>query len=101
MEIFITIIILAVMFIVFLVTTGYDNFNGITLELDEMYTNTDEMACAVLEELKKQRRECEIIEMGKGYPKFLIDGKKYLMTYKMASISGFPVQVIHLKICKG
>ena len=31
----------------FLVTIGYDNFKGITLQLDEMYTNTAEMACAV------------------------------------------------------
>ena len=38
--------------------------------------------------------------MGKGYPKFLIDGKKYVMIYKMASMRGFPMQVVQLKLCK-
>lgn len=90
METFIGITSIAVMLVVVcyanLVTTGYDNFRGITLQLDEMYTNTNEMACVVFEELKKQGRECEITEMGKGYPKF--------------SIEGFPVQTVQLKICK-
>lgn len=99
-----TIIITVLMFIAvgytFLVTTGYDNFKGITIQLDEMYTNTGEMAYAVFSELRKQERQCEIMEMRKGYPKFLIDGKKYVMTYKMASMQGFPMQVVQLKLCK-
>ena len=84
----------------FLVTTGYDNFKGINLQLDERYTNTNEMACAVFEKLTKQGKECEILETGKEYPKFLINGKKYTMIHKMASMRGIPVQAIQLKICK-
>lgn len=95
--IILTVIFLMVAGYVFLVTTGYDNLKGINLQLDEMYSDTNEMACAVFAELKKQGRECEVVEMGKGYPQFLVDGKKYLMTYKMASISGLPVQTIQLK----
>lgn len=91
---------LAIVWYTFLVTTGYDNFKGITLQLDDMYSNTNEMACAVSDELIKQGKECEIVEMGESYPKFLVDGKKYVMTYKMASIKGLPVQTIQLKICK-
>lgn len=104
MEIFIGIISIAIMLVVVgyadLVTTGYDNFKGITLQLDEMYKNTGEMAYAVFEQLTKQGKECEIIEMEKGYPKFIIDRKKYVMIHKMVSMKGFPVQVIQLKICK-
>jgi hypothetical protein len=98
--IIITILIVITLGYIFLITIGYDNFRGITLQLDDVYTNTSEMACAVFNELRKQERECEVIEMGKGYPKFLVDGKKYLMTYKMASIYGVPMQVVHLKLYK-
>ena len=61
------------------ITLGYDNFRGITIQLDKVYKNTAEMASATFEELKKQGKECEIIEMGEGYPKFIVDGKKYVM----------------------
>lgn len=84
----------------FLSTTGYDYFHGITLQLDEMYTNINEMADAVLEELKKQGRKCEIIETGNGYPKFLIDGKKYKLIDKMACVGGAPLQSAQLKLIK-
>lgn len=85
----------------FFITMGHDNFRGITLQLDDMYTNKNEMARAVFQELKKQGRDCEILENGPGYPKLLVDGRKYLMTYRMGSIYGIPMQVVHLKICKG
>ncbi|MEK6264311.1 MAG: hypothetical protein N2B06_06020 [Clostridium sp.] len=83
-----------------LVTTGYNNFRGINLQLDDMYKSTDEMAFEVYEQLKSKGKECEILETGKEYPKFLINGKKYIMIHKIASMSGFPVQAIQLKICK-
>lgn len=65
-----------------------------------MYKNSDEMAFQVFEKLKEQGKECEILETGKEYPKFLINGKKYIMMHKIASVKGFPVQAIQLKICK-
>lgn len=83
-----------------LVTMGYDNLRGITIHLDEIYSNTKLMACAVFEELEKRGKECEIIEMDEGYPKFMINGKKYVMVPKMASWRGFPIQVAQLRICK-
>jgi hypothetical protein len=83
-----------------LVTTGYNNFRGINLQLDDMYKSTDEMAFEVYEQLKNKGKECEILETGKEYPKFLINGKKYIMIHKIASMRGFPVQAIQLKICK-
>lgn len=85
---------------VFLSTTGYDYIHGITLQLDEMYTNINEMADAVLEELKKRGKNCEIIEKGNGYPKFLIDGKKYQLIDKMACVGGAPLQSAQLKLIK-
>lgn len=91
----------AVMFYTNMVTFGYDNFKGITLELDEMYNNDTEIAYAAVEELRKRGKECEIVELGKGYPKLLVNGNKYSLTYKMASMRGFPVQVVQLKLCKG
>ena len=84
----------------FLVTTGYENLRGINLQLDEIYKNKDEMAYAVFEKLTEQGKECEILETGKEYPKFLINGKKYTMVHKMASMRGIPIQAIQLKICR-
>jgi flavorubredoxin len=104
MEMIIGIISIIVMVVILgytgLVTTGYDNFKGINLQLDEMYTSSNEMAYAVFEELKKQGKECEIIESGKEYPRLLINSKKYIMTSKMTSMTGFPAQTVQLKICK-
>lgn len=104
MEMFLGIIaLLAMMGIVgysVLVTTGFDNFKGINFQLEKIYKNTDEMAFEVYERLKRKGKECEILETGKEYPAFLIDGKKYIMIHKIASVRGFPVQAIQLKICK-
>jgi flavorubredoxin len=52
-----------------LVSIRYDNFKGITLELDKIYSNTSEMEYATIEELRKRGKECEIEELRKGYPK--------------------------------
>jgi hypothetical protein len=82
-----------------LVTTGYNNFRGINLQLDDMNKSTDEMAFEVYEQLKNKGKECEILETGKEYPEFIINGKKYIMIHKIASTRGFPVQAIQLKIC--
>lgn len=104
MSIVLTIIIAIAMFAAFaytlLVTVGYDNFSGITLELDNMYNNTREIADAVVNQLEKEGKQCEILEVGNGYPKLLVDGKKYILTFKMASMVGFPTQVVQLKRCK-
>ena len=100
LEIVLGIVMVVILGYVGLVTLGYDNLRGITLQLDEMYTDINEMACVVFAELKKQGRECEVIEMGKGYPKFMVDGKKYIMISKMASVRGIPVQTVQLKVCK-
>jgi hypothetical protein len=83
-----------------LVTTGYNNFRGINLQLDDMNKSTDEMAFDVYEQLKSKGKECEILETGTEYPEFLINGKKYTMIHKIASMRGLPVQAIQLKICK-
>ena len=98
--IIISILIIAVLGYIFLLSIGYDNFRGITLQLDEVYTSIDEMTCAVFKELRKQERQCEVIEMGKGYPKFLVDGKKYLMTYRTVNMGGVPMQAVQLRLCK-
>lgn len=93
-----TLIIIAAAVLVYAVVTGYNNFGGITLQLDDYYTDVNEMASAALSELKNQGRQCEIIEARAGeYPKFLVDGSKYVMIYRMASVARVPVQVIHLK----
>ncbi|MHC1683888.1 MAG: hypothetical protein AB6733_13190 [Clostridiaceae bacterium] len=84
----------------FFVTVGYENFRGITVELDKVYDNTSEMAYAVRDELKHRGKQCEIVEIGKGYPKLLVNEKIYTANYKVASVSGFPVQVIQLRPCK-
>lgn len=83
-----------------LITVHHITTGGITLELDEMYSSINEMACAAYEELKKQGRQCEIIEIGKGYPKFLIDGRKYFMMPRMTSVYGVPMQVVQFKMCR-
>lgn len=82
------------------VSFGYENFRGITIELNEVYDNTSEMAYAARDELKRRGKQCEIVELGNGYPKLLVDGKKYTAAYKFASIKGFPVQVVQLRVCK-
>lgn len=84
----------------FFVSVGYENFRGFTIELDKFYDNTSEMAYAVIDELKRRGKQCEIVEIGKGYPKLLVNEKKYIASYKFASVSGFPVQVIQLRPCK-
>ncbi|PRR81844.1 hypothetical protein [Clostridium vincentii] len=93
-------LLLGMMFYLGLFTTGYNNLRGITVELDELSTNTNEMAYAVYEKLKDQGKECEIIEMGEGYPKFLVDKKKYSMLPRTGSWRGFPVQIVQLRPCK-
>lgn len=83
---------------IYILVLGYDNFGGITLQLDDYYTNANDMASGALAELRKQGRQCEIIGTKTGeLPKFLVDGKKYVMVYKMASAAGVPVQTIQLK----
>lgn len=82
------------------VSLGYENFRGITIELDKVYNNTSEMAYAARDELKRRGKQCEIAELGNGYPKLLVDGKKYTAAYKFASVKGFPVQVVQLRVCK-
>jgi len=93
-------IVLGIVIYAGLVTSGFDNFRGITLQLDDVYNNPKKMACAVFEELQKRGKECEIIEMDEGYPKFLIEEKKYVMVPKICSFKGIPYQVVHLKLCK-
>lgn len=103
MSIFTIIIIIfmfSAVFFSWLVTVGYDNFKGITLQLDQMYNNPTEMAYATVKGLRESGKECEIIELGKGYPKLLVNGKKYTLTHKMASIYGVPMQVVQLKFCR-
>ena len=97
-----TIIIIILMFVAVafsgLVSIGYNR--GINIVLDKFYTNTTEMAYATVEELKKEGKQCEILEIGNGYPKLLVNGKKYILVNNMASAAGFPTQVIQLKIYK-
>lgn len=77
------------------------NYERISIQLDEMYRNINEMTNATIEELNRQGRKCSVIKRGKGYPKLLIDGKEFEMTSVMDSIGwiGFcaPVQIIRLK----
>lgn len=83
-----------------LVGAGFDNLRGITVGLDDNYNNTTEMAHAVFEKLKIKYTECEMIDMGEGYPEFIINGKRYLMFPRIGSANGFPYQVIQLRILK-
>lgn len=100
LEVFIGVLMLSAAAYSFLTSTGYDNFKGITLELDTMYDNTTEMAHAAVEELRSRGKQCSILETGNGYPKLLVDGKRYVLIGKMASAKGFPVQVAQLKPVK-
>lgn len=84
----------------YFVAIGHENFKGITVVLDKVYNNTSDMAYAVRDELENKGKQCEIVELGDGYPKLSVDGKKYVAVGKVASMEGFPVQVIQLKVCK-
>ena len=80
---------------------NYDNRKGINLKLNKTYGKVDEMAFAVLKELKNQGKKCEITEMKEGcLTIFTVDEKKYKMMYKVDTTGKSPFLLIQLKPCK-
>jgi len=84
---------------VLIISREIKRFKGITIQLDKIYGSTDEIACEVIEILKKEGRKCGILETGKEYPKLLVDEKKYVMVHIIDSIKGLLVQVVQLQLC--
>jgi len=91
------IVLIILAFYAFLVSTGTDNFKGINLHLDNMYKNNIDMAKAVLEELKKQGKKCEISRFDRNFPEFIVEGKRYFMSSRVVAMAGIPTQVVQLK----
>lgn len=79
----------------------YDNIHGINLQLNESYNDINKMAYAVLGELEKQGKKCEILELKEGHLTIIkVDEKRYKMMYKNDTTNGYEVQTIQLKLCK-
>lgn len=84
----------------FLVVTGTDNFKGINIQLNDVYKDNDEMTLAVVEELKKQGKKCEITKLSKSFSEVIVDDKKYYVSARTTNIGHAPVQTVILKPVK-
>lgn len=84
----------------FVVSVGEDNLDGINLHLDDFYKGNQEMALAVLEEMKKQGRKCKITKLSNSFSEVEVDGKKYFVTARTGGIKGGVIQTIQLRPIK-
>lgn len=73
--------------------TKRKNKNQLSFQLDKICMNINDMAVAALEELHKQGKKAEIINMKCNLPVFTIEDKKYKMSYSSGSF-GETVQTI-------
>lgn len=72
---------------------GTKGKNQLSFQLDKICMNINDMAFAALEELHKQGKKAEIINMTSNLPVFTIEDKKYKMSYSSGSF-GETVQTI-------
>lgn len=82
------------------VVTGTDNLEGINLQLNDWYKENDKATLAVIEELKKQGKECEIVKSSKSFSEVIVEGKKYYVSIRVTNMGHVPMQTIQLKPLK-
>lgn len=96
-----TVVILIAFSVTKYIEKRYDNIHGINMQLNERYEDINKMAYAVLEELEKQGKKCELLELKEGRLTIIkVDEKRYKMMYKNDTTDGHEVQTIQLKLCK-